>query len=597
MAAKTILVTGDLLTDYHLVRHSLLPRSYGAPVEKTLQFELAGGAWFLHDMVQLGLCDLLATDSCTLLGPQRDRLRKSAPVGSAHSVWSEFPRKKNDKEQVWRIADFLGSGTSVNIAEAKPVAFQGADINTELRAAPTLLVLDDLGLGFRSHENLWPDAIRSFETTAQSAPSDIVLKTNSFSKDNRLLKHLLDHHADCVTLVVAADDLRARGAAISKGLSWDRTIEETVREFETGLSSCDLARARRVVIHFDGGAGAASFTRLRLKLGPPHPAAHAAGLDEPVRDRGEDRPGKMFGSASIITAAVVRHIADPATYPIFIALGRGLTAVRHSREQGGGAVLKEQPGVDLNGIRWCLHWPPRSAVADEDKLTRKEWRELEKHEAGWPKTDPCDAYYTAFPHEVLTHPQWRQQRAAQSNLLRDAVGPDFEYYTAVAMDVVVRGPERGLLRSVPKARYGKYMTVDREEIERINALRGLIQTYRSTPTDKRPLSISVFGPPGSGKSFAIKQLAEAMFGPGQQTLEFNLSQFIDGGTAQLHGRKSARRDPTCVLGRVRLGRSAVAETFPGTHAGRGISRGVRSSSVRQGDFCFCGRHVLDVRGV
>ncbi|MBI2477865.1 MAG: AAA family ATPase [Planctomycetia bacterium] len=76
----------------------------------------------------------------------------------------------------------------------------------------------------------------------------------------------------------------------------------------------------------------------------------------------------------------------------------------------------------------------------------------------------------------------------------------------------------------------------------MNALRGLIETYQATPGDTRPLSIAVFGPPGSGKSFAIKQLAAAMFGKDQQTLEFNLSQFAGDGTDQLHGAFHRVRD-------------------------------------------------------
>lgn len=86
------------------------------------------------------------------------------------------------------------------------------------------------------------------------------------------------------------------------------------------------------------------------------------------------------------------------------------------------------------------------------------------------------------------------------------------------------------------------MTVDREEIERINALRSLIDTYRASPGDVRPLSIAVFGPPGSGKSFAIKQLAAEMFGKEKQTLEFNLSQFADDGVSELHAAFHHVRD-------------------------------------------------------
>ena len=74
---------------------------------------------------------------------------------------------------------------------------------------------------------------------------------------------------------------------------------------------------------------------------------------------------------------------------------------------------------------------------------------------------------------------------------------------------------------------GAWSSVDRIEIESMRSLRNIISEYLATPRKGRPLNVAVFGPPGSGKSFAIKQMAKEGLSTTARMdiLEFNLSQF------------------------------------------------------------------------
>ena len=79
------------------------------------------------------------------------------------------------------------------------------------------------------------------------------------------------------------------------------------------------------------------------------------------------------------------------------------------------------------------------------------------------------------------------------------------------------------LREVPIGRFGGLVTVDRREIEALHSIQSLIGEYCRSP-QKKPLSIAVFGPPGSGKSFGVEQVAKSVLGD-ISVLTFNLSQF------------------------------------------------------------------------
>jgi hypothetical protein len=79
----------------------------------------------------------------------------------------------------------------------------------------------------------------------------------------------------------------------------------------------------------------------------------------------------------------------------------------------------------------------------------------------------------------------------------------------------------------PTARIGKLFITNSEEMENLSAVRELMSNYMRSRTPN-PCSIAVFGSPGSGKSFAINEIAKHLPGENLPKIEsrtFNLSQF------------------------------------------------------------------------
>ena len=108
---------------------------------------------------------------------------------------------------------------------------------------------------------------------------------------------------------------------------------------------------------------------------------------------------------------------------------------------------------------------------------------------------------------------------------------------SLAMEVARYGLAK--LKVVPHARFGRLTTADRNEIEALRHIRSLMRSYRDTKSSKRPLSIGVFGPPGAGKSFGVREITKEVFDD-KGWLEFNLSQFESPD--ELHGAFHLVRD-------------------------------------------------------
>jgi hypothetical protein len=76
----------------------------------------------------------------------------------------------------------------------------------------------------------------------------------------------------------------------------------------------------------------------------------------------------------------------------------------------------------------------------------------------------------------------------------------------------------------PILEFGNLVTVDRNEIESYRSVRNLMREYLVKKDAKRPLSLAVFGPPGSGKSFGVKEIANSIDPKRYVPLEYNLTQ-------------------------------------------------------------------------
>jgi len=326
--ARRVLVTGDVFLQENLLVNDRAGTGRSDGLDPIAVQPLAGGAWRLADLAKAAI-KRPAVPGVRVVGPKPggDQCR-------AFAVWAPYApvagKKVTPMDRVWRIERLLGAQ---RCASAGPLAYELDEVDK-----PDILLIEDLDLGFRDFESLWPKALRE-----PAARTSIILHTCAPLVQGPLWRRLFPHR-DRLTVVVSAGALRARGAGLTAPRSWDQTVEEIAAEFEGARFANDLALVRRVIVGF-GADGAASFTRLPLfgdrKSGLAERACFERCLYDPGNLEGAwaaNRPGLSPDGTSILAAAMARHELDPQGYPLFIALGRGLAAMRKSHEAGGGPV-------------------------------------------------------------------------------------------------------------------------------------------------------------------------------------------------------------------------------------------------------------------
>ena len=197
--------------------------------------------------------------------------------------------------------------------------------------------------------------------------------------------------------------------------------------------------------------------------------------------------------------------------------------LRPLREREHLAVLLNEEGAIVRaGDLWRLYFRPeaeekRSLPLDAELLPVYQWL-MKEYENG-------EICRIDIPVETMISAVLRRTRISiLDEYCRQYPGG----YLAVAQKIVREGTDE-LFANVSVCRYGALSTVDREEMENYRSIKSLLDDYiyqfdhRTGDEPIQLLSIAVFGAPGSGKSFGVKQLAKSC---GRfHTATLNLSQF------------------------------------------------------------------------
>ena len=496
---KILVVAGDLTVDWNLALspsgESVSPVSTWWKDTSARAYQQRGGAALLADLIEqvavgLGEENKAEWDVRSIHLPEELAFPGDERFHHSHAIWSRF----DGKEPAWRVKEFIG--LTRERFEQPPEWQLVKDDPTEA----DLVILDDAALDFRDSPEMWPEAIKD-----KSCPSWILVKMARPVAQGKLWEHLHKNCPERVIVIMNANDLRRTEVQISRELSWERTAHDLFWELTHNPQVNALSRCAHVIISFDT-AGAFLLSRVfdsEEKDSEGVESFKGTLFFDPSIIEGmwnQGFPGGMIGYNSCLTAGIARqlmlNVLNPAVHD---GIQSGLAAIRLLHQKG-----YTEPD-EMNGQKG-LNFPVRS-------ITEK----LAVDEQPF-KTAPVPSPVRFLFGEELKEEEQLQLEGGWS-ILHDRYSESLQQ---VADKIVLEGVEEAL-ESVPLGQFGKLITADRREVEIFRSIRSLIGEYCGQSLNK-PLSIAVFGPPGSGKSFAVKQIAVSVRPDEIKPLEFNLSQ-------------------------------------------------------------------------
>lgn len=469
----SIVVTGDLCTN-HLFWNE--ENRYGSgqswhQYPEVRSRVLPGGALFLADFVALstGAQVLSPLLSGGRMPEQEKLLVSSVELG-------RFPERASEegKRRVYRVGRYHGySNPNGEASFLCPVTEDDGDAD--------LVILDDENNGFHESVENWPQALKE-----EGRAPVVIYKTNKPSASNSLWQHLQEHHRKNTVAVINANDLRAAGVNISKGLSWENTALNFVWQIHNNPDISFLAQCSNLIVPF-GLEGVIYYKN----DGTPNSRLFfltyefEGGLTKEFQ-------GGMFGLTSAFVAGLARSVAggiqsgDGLGDSVADGIRSGMVAAQKYFSYGFGTDIADSDFPDRRVF----------SESEEDIIYREHIQDVSVRNSSNPNCRAC----------------WYIIKDKSSNNLAE-----------IAYDIVVNG-EKSALKYIPIARFGNMKIVDRTEIESYHSIQKLMTEYIQLKNAPRPLSIAVFGTPGSGKSFGVTEVASSIDPKLIQKISFNLSQ-------------------------------------------------------------------------
>lgn len=328
-----------------------------------------------------------------------------------------------------------------------------------------------------------------YSSMKDSEPTDLLLK---------ILENGAAAEQKNAILVVNIEELRRCGYNIREGISWEQLVLETKQAVEkTRIKEKQITECCKAVLVCIKHEGCLLFYQGKTYL--------FYYCDKIEDDFVREKKHAVFGSTSVMQAVIAQGLSEEGGENEKVTLCNsvryGLALMHELLDCGYQMVPLDAKGNEKLSFPYAHIAKEYRALQDKDSKEQSKIHIIKSIEFGEEDLEDKDS----ITRRVLR---------GDSPSVADGVLNECRNF--------VRYGAKEL--TIPYLKLGKLITFDREEVERIRSIQWIVEQYQGDFKRKTPLSICVFGRPGSGKSFAVKQIVKSLKVKDEDIFEFNLSQ-------------------------------------------------------------------------
>jgi len=231
---ENLLITGDYVIDHHLLKGNKTEASgdgdYGTSLVHTY-----GGAALTYGLLNEFVSKFKLGK---IHWPYTQMPVPGSSQGTPHDSyirWEIFKREKDGKKvpQI-KFLEKLGFGARILKNNSDWFKINKARNNRDFYA----IVVDEAGLGFRNHEEVWPDFKRA---------DNIIVKTTFPLCDSLLWDKLIQYQQKLIT-IVDLSQIKKYNIKVSKGISWEQTALDIIYGLHHDITLKNLLKSKELII-------------------------------------------------------------------------------------------------------------------------------------------------------------------------------------------------------------------------------------------------------------------------------------------------------------------------------------------------------------